>query len=132
MWAITAMKSALTLGIFGVLSIAWVSTQVLGLTPSFALAVVLVSWAGSFLSLILTLRASDHPKLKVILKGWIRQWGMLVGIFFAVFFGLLPEMLDTQRFIWLIVPVLCSMGFTVIAFGPVQDRYVRKRQLKGK
>jgi len=121
----------------GLLLTIGIGTQVLDLALTDSLRDVLASNVAGLISLLLVLKGQATPWVRRrILTRSLVTWVFLVGIYFSLLLAFAPALRDPQIFIWLVLPLILSLGFIIMLFGPLQDRMVARRQrqelLKGK
>jgi hypothetical protein len=78
------------------------------------------------------LKAERFPAFRRIFMGRpLKVWVLFSSAFFGQVFLYAPELrpwLDLRAFALQLVPIMLSNGFTIVLFGPVQDRLVWRRQ----
>lgn len=116
-------------GILGLTISCWIGTQWLGLSlAQMLLAVFWVVLAG-WLALFLTTRAQSHPWIRrYLVRGFIRTWTFFLLIYFGTIYLTVGFLHDGKNVLYLIIPLVLSNGFSIIAFGPVQDWFVSREQ----
>ena len=127
------MITALVNGILGVGLVFAVGIGYLDLSLRDGVQAILDSNVAGFFSLFLTLRAERIS--------WMRRWflsrtlqtcTLLVSCYFGLLLWMAPALRDFRVLMILILPLVLSTGFSILAFSPVQDFLVRQEQQKNK
>ncbi len=127
------MKAALLVGLFGIGSSFGVGRGILNLENWDVLRVLIASNCSGFLSLILILKAERTPWIRRrILNRSLKTWIVFVSLFLLGLVVGAPAMREVRGFSFLIFPAICSTGFLIMAFGPVQDRIVARIQRRSR
>jgi len=129
------MKVACFLGVLGSFLSLWLGVFVIGFTlRESALCVLGANLSGIF-ALWVTLewehwlgfrwsqRTSD-------LGGTLNAWIFLSSCYLGSLLLLLPFLRNPYKMLIMTLPLLLSLGFCILVFGPVRDGIVKKRQKK--
>jgi len=110
-----------------------VGMQVLGMSTWTVLYCILISNLAAFIALVTTLTLERQPMIKKTwLRGGARTWTFFAGLFFAILLSFTPVLREPRVLGWMIFPLIFGNGFCVFAFGPVQDRLVRRAQRRSR
>lgn len=125
------MRVAFFIGLFGLLSVGIIGSQVLALSFGEILFIWTVSLITGLFSLLTTLAAERNTWVKNhILRGSVLTWAFLVILYFGILLALAPQIRDVENLIWLFLPLMVAHGWTLLIFGPIQDQIVRRSQQK--
>jgi hypothetical protein len=124
---------------------AWIN-GLLGLGLSFGAGIGILGWdwaqvlrcvlssaIGGFIALTATLRAERSPWIRRhVLKSSGRTWVFALSSYFGLMVLGAPDLQDLRAFGILILPLILCTGFTILVFGPMQDRRVAREQNKAR
>jgi hypothetical protein len=131
MYIVVHMICAFTNGMVGVISSLVVGIFVLQLPLSEILVCLVASNISGFLTVLTTLQAERTPWIrKNCLNRSLKTWTFFLSLYFGILLSLAPVLRNATSFLYLILPLILSTGFSIIAFGPVQDFLVRRQQQK--
>ncbi len=116
--------SAIVIGVISAALTFGVGKFVLGMGLPALGWIFFCSVLGHFFGVMLTLKAAEHK----LIRGAPLHWGMLYVVYFAVLLGLAPETRQWARILWLFIPLQLGHALVGLLWGPLQDRWVRKRQ----
>jgi hypothetical protein len=90
---------------------------------------IFVSNLAALVSLLTTLQAERTQWLrKFVLNRSLKTWSVLLFVYFGILFFFCPMLRDGKTFLLMIVPLVLATGFSILVFGPIQDRIVRRNQ----
>ena len=114
-------------GFAGSISAWWLGTQVLALTDWNSLLCVLASNGAGMAALLLTLQSERRPWIRrhVLTRSW-RTWTFFLSIYFGGMLLIAPPLREPRILAWLAIPLMASTGFTILIFGPIQDRLTKR------
>ena len=119
-------------GFIGLALMTMLGTEVLGWTLSEVARGALGSCFAGTVSLFGVLKAERIPWIRRIFLGRpLKVWFFFVTSFFGQVFVYVPRVRpweDFRAFLVQMVPLMIINGFTIVAFGPIQDRIVWRRQ----
>lgn len=116
-------------GILGILATVGIGVWALDLAPLEAFRCSLVSIASGFFAVTTVTRGEQVPFLKKRLFCNIyRMWAVFVSLYFSPMILLSPPIQNLRGFLWLAIPLIMSTGFSILIYGPIQDRLVRGAQ----
>jgi len=125
------MLVALLNGFIGLVSGLLIGTLLLGLEPIDILICLLVSDLAALVALLSTLCAERSVILK---KFWFRRsyqtWSILLILYFGILLAACPVLRNWKNFFGMLAPMIFATGFSIIVFGPIQDRIVGRIQKK--
>ena len=122
------MISALINGTVGLAALLGIGVRILDLSISDLLLAAVISNLGAFLSLIATLMAEKSVFFKRYLNRSLKTWTLLISLYLGILLSFVPILRDFRTLAFLVLPLVLSAGFAIIAFGPVQDQIVRREQ----
>lgn len=124
------MRSALTLGSLGVLLVFFLGLGQLEWSVVDCLWTVGVTLISGFFSPLIVLQGERVGALKrTLFRNGMTTWILFVSLFLGLIWIMGPESLRSGKaMLWMFVPLSFTTGFSIIAFGPVQDRLVSARQ----
>lgn len=121
--------TAAAVGLIGVALSLGIGVSILGLDPVDCARSVAASFGVGLVSLLATLWAERVPFIKrFFLHRSLLTWALLSTLYFGGLLALAPALRDGRAFAWLVVPMLMCTGWTILAFGPIQDRLVARAQ----
>ena len=116
-------------GFLGVAGSLGIGLAVLGRSPeeiAWALAAVILA---GFLALLLTLQAESVPWIRRrVLNRSLVTWTFFLSVYYGVQLALAPMLREPRVLAWMSIPLVLSNGFSILAFGPLQDWVVARRQ----
>ena len=116
-------------GFVGLLATLWVGTQYVGLSWQDSLLCVVSANVAGMIAVLTILKGERTPWLKRhVLTRSRRTWPLFATLYAGLLVLGAPPLRDLRNFAWLALPTLISTGFTIVAFGPIQDRIVAKIQ----
>lgn len=116
-------------GIVGVLASFGIGIAVLGLEGLEVFRCIGASLVAGMLALVLTLKAERIPWIRAhVLNRSLKTWVVFLGLYFGGMLALAPALRDARVLGWLLLPLILCTGFTILAFGPMQDRWVARNQ----
>ncbi len=116
-------------GFLGIVLVYGIGSLRLGLTEFDAALCVVASNVSGLVSLLLYSAGGRRPWIrKHILGGPFRTWTLFLAAYFGMMLLMAPTLRDSEHFKWLIIPVIMTTGFTILVFGPIQDRLVARSQ----
>jgi hypothetical protein len=116
-------------GFVGLAATLAVATQVLDLTWADAVVCVLAANVAGMVAVLTILKGERTPWVKRNILTRSRRTGpIFASLYFALQLAGAPAMREARNFVWLVIPTLLSTGFTILAFGPIQDRIVARIQ----
>ena len=116
-------------GIIGILTSFWVGNRILSLDTSEILRCIGASLIAGMLALVVTLKAEHVSWVRrVLLNRSLKTWVLFLSIYFGGLLILAPALRDPRVMGWMIAPLVLSTGFTILGFGPLQDRWVAQAQ----
>jgi hypothetical protein len=123
-------------GVLGVVLAFIVGRAVLELEYLSIVQAILASCLAGMAALLVTLRAERTPWIRRhALNRQSRTWAVFLLIYFGGMVGVAPHLnpLHSPRvFLWMVLPLILCTGFTIIAFGPLQDRIVARIQRRAR
>jgi hypothetical protein len=120
-------------GFLGLFSSLLIGTQVLGLTPLEVMGSFVASVAAGWVAVFFTLKGERTPWLrKYVMSNSKRTWVVFLSLYFCSVVLLAPPIRDLRVFSWMIIPLILCTGFTIVTFGPLQDRWVARAQRKSR
>ncbi len=123
------MKSALINGFIGLVLSLFVSLHFFDGSVADVLRSVIVSNFAGMIALLVTLKLESFPWLrKHFLNHTLKTWSLLSVTYFMILFALAPSFQSYTHFFAMLLPLILSVGFGIILFGPIQDHFVRKQQ----
>lgn len=127
------MRFALVGGFAGIAMALAVGNWILNLNAQKIALTVFVSIVAGFFTLLLTLSGERSAwAKKCLLRGSLRTWMFFVSFYVAAMLLFAPPVRSPRAFAWMFVPLMFCNGFSVLMFGPVQDRLIRRHQRKTK
>ena len=127
------MITALTNGFLGLGLCLGLSNYLLQWPVGKAFSAVLASNLASFAAVMFTLHGVKWlPPLLRWIKGIPRTLGCLVVTYTSLMLLLMPALQEWRPFLILFGPLALTTGFSIVVFGPIQDRIVRRAQRKAK
>ncbi|MBI3557287.1 MAG: hypothetical protein HY074_13570 [Deltaproteobacteria bacterium] len=118
-------------GFLGVILVYAIASLRLGLTEFEAALCVIASNVSGMVSLLLYSAAFRRPWIrKRVIGGPFRTWTLFLTAYFGFMLLMAPALRDPEHFKWLAIPVIMTTGFTILIFGPIQDRMVARSQRK--
>lgn len=121
--------SAIALGSLGSFLTFVVGMRFLQMESGEILQTLLVSLVAGFVALLLTIQATQGELLgKRKVKGIIGTWSFVSFFYFLILLSFAPPMRDFRRIAYLFFPLMMSLFYIALPYGPIQDRWVRKRQ----
>lgn len=127
------MLSAIAFAVTGVLATLFIGDHYFGLNYAVLSRTIVVANIVGFLDLIFILNAQNVPFFKKYFIPSISwTWINFVSIFCAATYFLSSDALTIPAFAALLLPLIFSTGFCIIAFGPIQDKIVTARQRKAR
>lgn len=101
----------------------------LGLETSDTLYCFLISVCAGLFSLTATLQAEQVKWIrKAILNRSLKTWSFLLFLYFGPLLFFCPVLRDQKIFLVMAIPLVLATGFSILVFGPLQDRLVRRAQ----
>ena len=121
--------TAILCGIIGSVLTFWIGAG-LGLSVPEMLLCLAATSVACVVSGILTLQAERLPWLKArVLRGGFRTWTLLAVLYFGTLAAVAEPLRRGEILIRLAFPLILATGFAIQwAFGPLQDRIVRRQQ----
>ncbi|MBI2606710.1 MAG: hypothetical protein HYW49_11590 [Deltaproteobacteria bacterium] len=127
------MRFALGGGFAGIAMAFAVGNWILNLSVEEIALTVVVSIVAGFFTLLLTLGSERNAwAKKSLLRGSLRTWIFFVLFYFVAMLFFAPPVRSLRAFAWMFVPLMFCNGFSVLAFGPVQDRLIARHQRKSR
>src|SRR4051812_23840802 len=117
------MLSALINGLVGTALTVGIATQVLGLSLPMAALCIAASNIAGFVGLLVIMRGHW-------VRGTFPTWALFLFTYFGILLSVAEPLRHGHNFAWLIMPVILSCGYAILAYGPVQDRLVARTQRK--
>ncbi len=107
----------------------YLGTTVLGWSDvSVFLGIVASNFAG-MVALLSTLNLEKTRWIRThVLRGSLQTWGLFLTLYFGLLLGLTPGLREMHPFLVEIFPLIMTTGFTILIFGPIQDRLVAADQ----
>ncbi len=125
------MKTSAITGVIGLLLSLTLGRFYLNFSPFDIFFFVLSANIACFVSLLGVLQIDQLSfSIKKWLSGTFKAWSILIALYLGILLGLCPALRDTQALAYLILPLIFSSGFSLLAFGPIRDRIVWGRQKK--
>ena len=122
------MIVALTNGLIG-LGLGLLIGSRLGLDLGDTIYFVLVSTLAGLVALTTTLQAEKNVWLKkFLLNRSLKTWALLLLIYFGSLLIFCPQLREGQTFLLMAIPLVLTTGFSILLFGPIQDRIVSRSQ----
>ena len=119
-------------GIVGV-GLTLVLSHYLGWSVLEGLRACVVSIAAGLVAVLVVLKGERIPKVKrTLLRGGLRTWVVFLSLYLAPQFILLPQLRSWDTWKVLAFPLVMATGFTILIFGPIQDRIVARSQRRQK
>lgn len=116
-------------GFLGVALTLAIGTLQFGMEPGTLARILLVNFASGLLSPLAILKLEGIPWVRQnILTRSLKTWAIFVTLYFGGNLLLSPELRSWPVFGWLGFPLILATGFSILAFGPIQDGFVRRRQ----
>lgn len=113
----------------GVILSWYLGTTQLGLSTFTILLGILVSNGAGMTALLSTLKLERTAWVRTnILRGPIQTWTYFLTVYFGLLIGLFPPLQESQGFALLVLPLIFTTGFTILAFGPLQDGIIAREQ----
>lgn len=127
------MKAALLFGTAGTLLSLWVGGEFFGLNYLQVLWTVLVANFAGLVSLLLTLRAEGIPALKnKWLNSGLKTWALISVLYLSMMVTFAPVLRTPLTLLGMFLPNLLSTGYSILVFGPIQDRIYRNAQRRAR
>jgi hypothetical protein len=125
------MKAALLNGFLGLSLTLGLGVKYLSLGVWDLLLAVLVSNIAALIAVLVTLQAERVPwMVKYFINRSLKTWTFLAIIYFGILLGNIPFLRAFEPLLYLSFPLILTSGFAIIVFGPIQDRIVRRQQLR--
>ena len=125
------MASALFFGILGsglTLLLGW---GVLDFTILDCLLCILATALAGWVAVFSTMRLEQVRWIKkYVLSGSGTTYLYFLTVYFGLMFLIAPKLAHVYPLLVLIAPLIMITGFSIIAYGPVQDLFVRRQQRK--
>jgi hypothetical protein len=119
-------------GFMGATLLAAIGKGVLGWSTAEVLHALLGSCLGGTISLFGVLKAERVPWVRQRLLGRpLKVWFFFVSSFFGQVLAYVPHLRfwdHPRAFLLQLIPIMLCNGFTIVLFGPIQDRIVWRRQ----
>ena len=116
-------------GALGVLSSVWLGTGVLHFDLKTVLLCVGASVISGLAAVFSVTTGERTPWIrKHILNRSRRTWPTFLVIYFGGVLLLSPALRDSRAFLILVGPLVLCTGFTILIYGPIQDRIVARIQ----
>lgn len=120
-------------GFIGVFATFMIGTYRLEMTASEIVQCIVASLISGLIAPILILKAEKTPWIrKYVLTRSLKTWAFFVGIYFGVLLALAPSLREVECLTWLAMPLIMSTGFSILVFGPIQDRLVARAQRRSR
>lgn len=121
--------AALIIGCLGVVASWIVGTRFAGIDTMTVFWGVGASNIAGMTALLTTLKLERTHWIRTrVLRGSIPTWIVFLSLYFGILVGFCPILRNWDSFILMIVPLIMTTGFTILAFGPIQDRRVARDQ----
>jgi hypothetical protein len=104
----------------------WVGVAFLGHAPGEVVRAIVATLAAAFLCLPAVLYAQRTPALRFLAGGTFRSWAMLSILYFAIQLGLCPWLAEPVVLVSMFVPLLMCTGLSIIFYGPIHDRIIKR------
>lgn len=117
---------ALTNGSLGIALSLFLGMKYFGFQPAEILYFVVVANFTVVITLLATLQIQRFTKKA------LRTWTFLVIIFLGLLLAFVPQLRSAKPLTYLLLPLILSSGFGILAFGPLQDIVVRRSQRKSR
>jgi putative effector of murein hydrolase LrgA (UPF0299 family) len=125
------MKAAILNGILGSFLSIIAGFEILMLGWDDLCLCLIASNLAGLIALLSTLQIEKLSWFKKIkLQSTFKTWSLLIFIFSSLVLVLAPPLRQLENFAILILPLVLSTGFSLLAFGPIQDSLVRRQQRK--
>lgn len=126
------MKAAFFIGIVGTFLAFWIGHIYLNCTVSRIIYALLDSNIAALISLLLVLYLERNKKLFnaffTVVDPVAKTWGALVFFYFSILFLICPFLRCLRFFCFLSFPLILSVGFSILFFGPIQDWLNQKKK----
>lgn len=115
----------------GTLASLYVSTQLLGWEVWTCLRAIALTNLAGYLALVATLQAERVSWLKRnILPSTLPTWLFFLALYFTPTLVGVEELRHWDAWVRMLFPLMFTNGFSIAAFGPTQDFFVRHSQRK--
>lgn len=119
------MLTALINGILGVALTYGVGTWVLGMESSDILQALIASILSGLVAVLSILAIGRNEAFKRIpIGGTVKTWTLFLFFYFGGMLLAAPVLRSTAIFWPLFIPLVLSTGFSIVFFGPIQDRII--------
>ena len=116
-------------GSIGVAASYWIATDKLGMEPAQAGLCIGASVVAGMIALLTTLQGERTPWIRQhVMNRSLKTWAIFVSLYFGLMLAFAPPLRSGHNLAWLVGPLILATGFTIVAFGPLQDALVRRRR----
>jgi hypothetical protein len=105
----------------------WIGVGHLGHPVGDVIWALLASQLAAAIGLPATLYIQRNPRLRFLVRGPLRSWLMLSFLYLGVMLGVCPWLREPVAFAWMFFPLLWSIGVTLLIYGPIHDRVLRRK-----
>lgn len=127
------MKTALFCGTMGILAALWLGANVLDLSYGAVCQGLLATSVAGLTAVLVVVNGVYLPWIKkYILPNTFMTWAVFLSIYFGITVLFSPNAFTSHDFAVLIAPFMFSTGYIIIIFGFLQDRIMRRRQLRAR
>ena len=117
-------------GFSGLIASFLIGTFYLRIGPWQSLRCVVASNLGGLAALWIAVVWGNKPWIrKHIMPNPFRTWAIFLLVYFGILAGLSSPLWSAHEFLWMAVPLILSTGFTILAFGPLQDARIARAQI---
>jgi hypothetical protein len=122
------MLSALLLTFTGVVLCYVVGVQWLGQDVLAVAQAVVATQIAGFCALLSTVNVQYIERLKFLTRGAPRTWIFFLVIYVGMTILVGPKSFNVHIYSLMAAPLILTTGLSIIVFGPIQDRIMRRRQ----
>jgi hypothetical protein len=117
-------------GILGGVAAAWLGSHELGLsTGQIVQCLFATNLAGLLALVVTTLQGARLGRIRSkVMSGALRTWTVFLIVYFGTLVGVGTPLRDGRTFGWLVLPLILHAGFSILLFGPIQDRAMARQQ----
>lgn len=127
------MRTAFLNGMIGSFLVWLLGTSFFNLSFTDVLQCVGASVVAGLACTLITTRAEQRPWIrKNVLTRQRRTWYLFLTVYFSVLLWGAPPVRAVAPFATLVVPLVLCTGFTIMIYGPIQDKLMRRAQRRAR
>ncbi|MBY0471884.1 hypothetical protein K2X30_12015 [bacterium] len=110
-----------------------IGMHLLDLTAGEVTRAILTCQFTTFIGILGVLKGERTPWIKAtLLRGTTGTWLAMSSIYLVPLWVINPPLRNLHHFAWMFLPTFMSVGWALLALGPVQDRIVARIQKKAR